>query len=115
MATQPPQRVADGLSAPQHYVAPSAREVRAQAVQRLQVGLFGIAAILLIVGLANIIKQRALQAQDGAPPAVSASSHASGGPTGAGDPLADVGAVPSAPQSNHAAAKPSAASPAPHR
>ena len=51
MASQPPRRVLEPLSAPQHFMPPSARELRAQAVQRLQTGLFGIAAILLIVGV----------------------------------------------------------------
>ena len=53
MATQPPfngnGRVLEPLSGPQHFVPPTARELRAQAVQRLQAGLFGLAAIVLIV------------------------------------------------------------------
>ena len=50
MATQPPRRVLEPLVAPKHYVPPSLRELRAQAVQRLQAGLFGMAAIVLVVG-----------------------------------------------------------------
>jgi hypothetical protein len=79
--------------APQHYVPPSARDLRALAVQRLQAGLFGLSAIVLIVGLANIIKDRARLNEDGVRPVASA---APGAAAGANDPLADIGVVPSA-------------------
>ncbi len=104
MASQPPRRVLEPLSAPQHFAPPSARELRAQAVQRLQTGLFGLAAILLIVGLADIINERArlTEAASTAPQA-----SASPSPTGNVDPLADAGVVPSA--SASATAKPSPA------
>ncbi len=93
MASEPPRRVLEPLSAPQHFAPPTARELRAQAVQRLQTGLFGLAAILLIVGLADIINERALKAEaaNQAP-----SAGASATPGGKGDPLADAGVVPSA-------------------
>ena len=89
----PPTRVLEPLSAPQHFVAPTAREIRAQAVQRLQTGLFGLAVIMLIVGLADIINERARKVDAaGAAPAAQASAT----PTGNVDPLADAGVVPSA-------------------
>ena len=53
------------VATPQHYVAPGARELRVQAVHRLQVGFFGLAAMLLLVGLANIIMDRARLADEG--------------------------------------------------
>jgi len=92
MATKPPPRVVETLSAPQHYLPPGVREIRAQAVQRLQAGLFGLAAIVLVVGLANIINDRA-RLNEAARPAGTASAI----PAGAvkNDPLADVGVVPS--------------------
>lgn len=94
MATQPPSRVIPPLAGPQHFVPPSARELRAQGIQRLQVGLFGIAAVLLVVGLANIINDRARMAEDaGKTPALQAVASAS---PGTNDPLADIGVVPSA-------------------
>lgn len=93
MATQPPRRVLEPLAAPQHHVPPSARELRAQAVQRLQAGLFGIAAVVLVVGLANIINDRARQADEAAKPAISAAPSQSA--SDSSDPLADVGVVPS--------------------
>lgn len=92
MATQPPRRVVQPFSSPQHYVPPGARELRAQAVQRLQSGLFGIAAIILVVGLASIINDRARLAEGGSQPRTAASG------TGAksnSDPLAEAGVVPS--------------------
>ena len=63
MATQP------NRPTPQHFVPPTARELRAQAVQRLQAGLFGLAAIVLLVGLANIINDRARQSESALPAA----------------------------------------------
>ncbi|MBX9642688.1 MAG: hypothetical protein K2W91_01140 [Novosphingobium sp.] len=93
MATQPPRRVLEPLAAPQHQVPPSARELRAQAVQRLQAGLFGIAAVVLVVGLANIINDRARQSDAAAKPAASAAPRPS--VSDSSDPLADVGVVPS--------------------
>jgi hypothetical protein len=72
-------------------VPPSLRDLRAHAVQRLQVGLFGLAAMLLLVGLANIIMDRARLAESDAgsqPPGTVQAEPKS-------DPLADIGVVPS--------------------
>lgn len=86
------------VAAPQHFIPPSARELRAQAVQRLQVGLFGLAMMLLLVGLANIIMDRA---RDADMPAPDVALEATDGAKGASDPLADIGVVPAAdPSSN---------------
>jgi hypothetical protein len=92
MATKPTPRVLESLSAPQHYVPPSVREMRAQAVQRLQAGLFGLAAIVLVVGLANIINDRARLSDAGRNVATEA---AVSGEEVKSDPLADIGVVPS--------------------
>jgi hypothetical protein len=90
MATQPhrPDHRPDQRPAPQHFVPPTARELRAQAIQRLQAGLFGLAAIVLLVGLANIINDRARQSDQVAPAAEPAK------PGDRVDPLADIGVVP---------------------
>lgn len=109
MATQPPRRVNSPLSAPQHFVPPSARELRAQAVQRLQTGLFGIAAVLLVVGLANIINDRARMVEVAGQ--ASASATADSDAPANSDPLADIGVVPSAVPSE-APAAPAASPPA---
>ena len=52
MAQNVQQRIVPQVATPQHYTPPTARELRAQAVQRLQVGLFGLAAMLLLGMLA---------------------------------------------------------------
>lgn len=93
MASEPPRRVVDPLVGPQHYVPATPRELRAQAVQRLQTGLFGLAAIVLMVGLANIINDRARLAEG--TPAGTVAKTATTAETKA-DPLADAGVVPSA-------------------
>lgn len=83
----------------QQYTPPTPRELRAQAIYRLQVGLFGLATMMLMVALANIVMDRARQSEaaTGAAPTTEASSNPNS------DPLADLGVVPSAePASNKA-------------
>lgn len=79
------------------YIPPSMRELRAQAVHRLQVGMFGLAGMLLLVSLANVIMDRAKYLDDTAvnvaAPDVSASE------TKANDPLVDMGVAPELPVS----------------
>jgi hypothetical protein len=86
-----PQLV-EQVASPQHYQPATARERRAQVVHRLQTGLIGLATMLLIVGLANIIMERArlTDTGDAAAPAGAVASASSGT-----DPLADIGLVPS--------------------
>jgi hypothetical protein len=97
------------VTTPQHFTPPTTRERRAQAVQRLQVGLFGLAAMLLLVGLANIIMERARQA-DAATGAANSAHVVTSNASGASDPLADIGVIPSpapavkGPSATHAAA-----------
>jgi hypothetical protein len=70
---------------------------KSQSVQRLQVGLFGLGAMVLLVGLANIIMTNAQknQAQVVAEAAPSAAAQSAEAP--ASDPLADAGVVPDLP------------------
>jgi hypothetical protein len=90
------------VATPPQNVPSVARVLRAQAVHRLQIGLFGLAAMLLLVGLANIIMDRARLADDANAPAdASASTSAKA----AADPLADIGVVPAADPSAAASAK----------
>jgi hypothetical protein len=81
---------------PQPVWVPSPRELRAQAVQRLQVGLFGLALMLLLVGLANIIMDHARANEASLAAASKAAMSSSGASAGAGntDPLADISVVP---------------------
>lgn len=90
------------VATPSQNVPSVARVLRAQAVHRLQIGLFGLAAMLLLVGLANIIMDRAKLAED---PYAPAEASASVSAKAATDPLADIGVVPAADPSAAAAAK----------
>ena len=98
-----------------HFVPPTVRERRAQAVHRMQVGLFGLAGMLLLVGLANIIMDRALISDDAtAASSAAAASAAKVSPEGAAaspanDPLADIGVVPDMPAAESPAPGASAA------
>ncbi len=79
---------------------------RAEALRRLQMGALGVVVVLLLIGLASIIKDRATQTENtavaGAAPTVVPS------PSGAtADPLAEAGVVPDIP------ASPAPATPAP--
>jgi hypothetical protein len=76
---------------------PSPRELRAQAVHRLQVGLFGLAGMLLIVSLANAIMDRAKQVDVSAPGNAAAMASASATAAPANDPLVDLGVAPGLP------------------
>jgi hypothetical protein len=66
---------------------------RAQALQRLQIGVFGLGAMVLLVGLANIVIDRAEQTEAGTVPEA-ASTIAPSTASEASDPLADAGVAP---------------------
>ena len=94
MAGHIPPSPIEPLTAPQHFVPPTARERRSQAVHRLQVGLFGLCAMLLIVGLANVIRDKIkIDAPDPIQSVVAADEQPA---KPASDPLADIGVVPAA-------------------
>lgn len=69
---------------------------RSQALQRLQIGLFGLGAMILLVALANVIMTSAQHNQARVVPeaAPTVSGKAQQGPS---DPLADAGVVPDVP------------------
>lgn len=71
---------------------------RAEAVKRLQIGLTGLFAMLLLVSLADIIRDRAAESEKGNVADVTASvqAGASEAPSNK-DPLADAGLVPELP------------------
>ena len=83
---------------------------RAQAVQRLQVGLSLLLGVVLIVGLANVILERAKQSEEAVVPEAAATVAPTAQST-ANDPLADAGVVPDLPQETEAADRPGAARP----
>jgi hypothetical protein len=80
----------------------TARQARAEAVQRLQVGMFGIGAMVLLVGLASIIGGQADMNDNMAVPEAAPTTEPKPVPAQA-NPLADAGVVPDI------AAEPSAA------
>ena len=69
---------------------------RSQSVQRLQIGLFGLAAMVLLVSLANIIITNAEQNESRVVPEAAPTVAAENGGE-ASDPLADAGVVPDLP------------------
>jgi hypothetical protein len=88
------------VAAPKHYTPPSLRELRAEAVHRLQIGISGLAGMALLVGLANIIMERA---RDSEPPGAAT---VPGKASEASDPLADIGVAPaSSPSASASAAR----------
>ena len=112
LAAAEPAETAEAARLAAHQPAyPTPRELRAQAVHRLQIGLFGLAGMLLIVSLANVIMDRAKQVDRAAAgaPAVAASPSAS--PSAANDPLVDMGVAPELPVSS--GAKPARSAPRP--
>lgn len=76
---------------------------RAEAIRRLQIGLLGLAAMLLMVALANIVMERAKQSDASVvPEAVDTAQKAEPAPLK--DPLVDAGVVPELPLPNGEAA-----------
>lgn len=69
---------------------------RAEAVQRLQVGLTGICLMILLVGLASIIGGQAERAEQSAVPDAAPTTEPTAAPPQR-DPLADAGVVPDIP------------------
>jgi hypothetical protein len=67
-----------------------------QSIQRLQVGLFGLAAMVLLVALANIIRNNADQNEATVVPEAAPTVVAEKTPA-VSDPLADAGVVPDTP------------------
>jgi len=81
----------DPAAEPEFQTAPS--EARQEAIQRLQIGVTGIAAMVLLVGLASIIGSQAEIIEDAAVPEAAPTTEPSPAPSQA-NPLADAGVVP---------------------
>jgi hypothetical protein len=112
MAQEPETNLLQTAATPPPAVGVSARELRSQVLHRLQVGLFGLAAMLLLVGLANIIMDRARLSDEGNDNGNSLSGSMTGGEPAVrpgSDPLVDIGVAPAADPS--AAAMPETGSP----
>jgi len=70
---------------------------RAHAVQRVQIGLVGLAAMVLLVGLANIIISNARQNQAQVVPEAAPTVAPQQQAAPVSDPLADAGVLPDLP------------------
>lgn len=66
---------------------------RAESIQRLQIGLFGIGAMVLLVGLASIIGGQVDLADQAAVPDAAPTTEPTAAPSQS-NPLADAGVVP---------------------
>lgn len=62
-------------------------------------GTIGVIVVLLLIGLASIIKDRAVQTDNTMVAGAAATSDTPGGPPGKADPLAEAGMVPEIPAS----------------
>lgn len=74
-------------------LAPPPNQVRAEAMQRLQIGMLGIGSMVLLVGLASIIGSQADLADEAAVPEAAPTTEPTAAPPQA-NPLADAGVVP---------------------
>jgi len=72
---------------------PASGLARAEAMQRVQVGLFGIGAMVLLVGLASIIGGQVEKTDRLAVPEAAPTTEP-GPPAAGANPLADAGVVP---------------------
>ena len=69
---------------------------KAEALQRLQIGLFGLGSMVLLIGLASIIGTQADLTQENAVPDAAPTTEPTEAPAQR-DPLADAGIVPDIP------------------
>lgn len=69
---------------------------RAEAIQRLQVGFFGLFSMVLVVGVANIVYNRAQQTEELAVPEAAPTTEPTEAPPQR-DPLVDAGVLPDIP------------------
>ncbi|TNE32901.1 MAG: hypothetical protein EP350_05260 [Alphaproteobacteria bacterium] len=77
-------------------VESASNQARSESVHRLQIGLSGLAAMVLLVGLANMIQDRARVAESMSVPEAAPTTEPSSQPIQS-DPLADAGLVPDLP------------------
>lgn len=100
---------------PQDEAAPEGAPLggtRSEAMQRLQVGLFGLGSMVLLIGLASVIGSQADLTEERAVPEAAPTTE----PTAAApqrDPLADAGIVPDIPADSTPTPSPSPSNTAP--
>jgi hypothetical protein len=81
---------------------------RAHAVQRVQIGLIGLAAMVLLVGLASIIISNARQNEAQVVPEAASTVAPQQAASPVSDPLADVGVLPDLPSGDGEIGSPAA-------
>ncbi|WP_336973266.1 hypothetical protein [Sphingobium aromaticiconvertens] len=67
---------------------------RQEGLQRVQIGLTGVAGVILLVGLANIVIDKARVDDSSTPPPVVATIDANASATAPKEPLAELGVQP---------------------
>ncbi len=70
---------------------------RAQAIQRLQIGMIGTVAMIFVVGLADVVLEHSRRAEEVAEPQLSETALPEPEPTQQSDPLTESGVVPDVP------------------
>ena len=93
MASEPVTDLQDEVETPSAFQ----KRTRAEAIQRLQVGLSGLGAMLLLLSLAYIIQARVKDTDKAAVPQTTASVSGDGTQPANKDPLVDAGVVPELP------------------
>jgi hypothetical protein len=88
---------ADSVRPPEEVPISPLAGTRSQSMQRLQIGLFGLAAMVLLVSLANIIKTNAAQNDARVVPEAAPTVAGDEAQAADSDPLADAGLVPDMP------------------
>jgi hypothetical protein len=111
MATDPADPSLNPAPPAARPVAPL-RGTRSQSMQRLQIGVFGLAAMILLVSLANIIITNARQNEARVVPEAAPTVAAEQKRAAVKDPLADAGVVPDMPDEGAAPLPRSDAAPA---
>jgi len=71
--------------------------LRAETMQRLQIGIVGVAIMLLLMGLAQVIFDQVQQSEAGTVPQAAATVEPADVPQTQNDPLAEAGVVPDLP------------------
>lgn len=89
-----PDELRRGSADPATALSSPLAGTRSQSIQRLQIGLFGLAAMVLLVSLANIILNSAEENEARVVPEAAPTVATTKAPTPASDPLADAGVVP---------------------
>jgi hypothetical protein len=93
MASEPVTDLQDEVETPSAFQ----KRTRAEAIQRLQVGLSGLGAMLLLLSLAYIIQARVKDTDKAAVPQTIASVSGDGTQPANKDPLVDAGVIPELP------------------